>query len=402
METWPTDLAEAKQALAALLAGVDVARLDDRQSKRAMQHVAAMETMCAAMKGRLALRVSETNAFVRAGHRSPAHLVAATTGTTVGEAAASLATAARMEHLPRAAEAFAKGKLSTAKARALAAAASAVPEAEDELLLKAPDEDAASFTKRCRRTIASVTDPAERQRAVHRERYLREWVDESDAWNLAARGTKADGARIMAAIKADADQVFRETRRAGTERSTPEAYRFDALVRIATRAPEWSTARATAPSAHVHVNVDAEALLATKALPGATCEIPGLGAIPVAEAKRLLGDAILTVLVKKGRDVTTVAHHGRTIPTHIRRAIEARDTECVVEGCTVREGLEGHHVVPWAESHETTVDGVRMVCRFDHQLVTYEGFTLEPLNDGSGQYRLVPPIEAAGPERGPP
>jgi hypothetical protein len=197
----------------------------------------------------------------------------------------------------------------------------------------------------------------------------------------------------MAAIKAHADRIFAETRRAGTERSAPEAYRFDALVHLLDR----DAAEGSGPKAHVHVNVDAEALLSLTRLPGATCEIPGLGAVPAAEARKLLGDALLTVLVKKGRDVTTVAHHGRTVPVHVRRAVLARDPECVVEGCSVRDHLNLHHLVPWAENPVTTVDNVVPLCDFDHDLHHYEGFTLEPLHDGTGKYRLVPPDERAPP-----
>ena len=188
----------------------------------------------------------------------------------------------------------------------------------------------------------------------------------------------------MAALGAEADTVFKAARARG-DREPLDAYRFDALRNLITRDSAATTS--SGPKAHVHVNVDAEALLSLKGLPGATCEIPGLGAIPVEDARTMLGDALLTVIVRKGTDVTTVAHHGRTVPTAIRRAVEARDPECVVEGCTVRDHLELHHLIPWAEQPVTTADGVVRVCPWDHDLITYSGYTLEPLDDG--QYRLV-------------
>ena len=48
-----------------------------------------------------------------------------------------------------------------------------------------------------------------------------------------------------------------------------------------------------------------------------------------------MGDALLTILVKKGVDVTTIAHDGtETMPVSVRRAVLARDPECVVEICS--------------------------------------------------------------------
>jgi hypothetical protein len=372
---------------------LDVAALDAPLAVRATKLFGRIESIGAAGRGRTGRRIDETNAWQRAGHRSAAHAVAAMTGTSVGQATSSLQTAERLEHLGRTAEAFAKGRLSPAQAAEIAHAASEVPEAEDELLLKVRDERFAPFRDRCRRIAAGAHDPLERAKRIHTNRSCRTWTDAEGGWNLSARGTPADGGRIMAMLGAEADRVFKAARARG-DRDPLDAYCFDALRNLTTREGQAS---ASGPKAHVHVNVDAEALLAVKGMPGATCEIPGLGTIPVEDARAMLGDALLTVIVKKGVDVTTVAHHGRTVPTAIRRAVEARDPECVVEGCTVRDQLDLHHVIPWVEQPVTTVDGVVRICHWEHYLVTHCGYTLEPLGDG--QYRLVPPDE---PERGPP
>ena len=99
----------------------------------------------------------------------------------------------------------------------------------------------------------------------------------------------------------------------------------------------------------VHVRVDHGALLRGRVGPGEICEIPGIGPIPVAVARRLAVDSILSVLVTDGVDVTTVAHAGRTIPASVRRALIERDPVCVVPGCGLRDGLEIDHVEPFAE-----------------------------------------------------
>jgi hypothetical protein len=394
VETLPSDVRAHREHTVELYASVDVSRLNGRELERVLKDVAAIEHATAAFRGVVALRLAETNAWARNGHRSAAHAVAAATGTSVGSATAILQTAERLERLGDTAEAFAKGKLSPAQAAEIAHAASEVPDAEDELLLMVRDERFAPFKDRCRRIAASAHDPLEQAKRINAVRSCRTWTDAEGGWNLSARGTPADGGRIMAALGAEADAVFKAARARG-DRDPLDAYRFDALRNLTTR--DAGTATGSGPNAHVHVNVDAEALLAVKGMPGATCEIPGLGAIPVEDARAMLGDALLTVIVKKGVDVTTVAHHGRTVPTAIRRAVEARDPECVVEGCTVRDQLDLHHVIPWVEQPVTTVDGVVRICHWEHYLVTHCGYTLEPLGDG--QYRLISPDE---PERGPP
>jgi hypothetical protein len=392
--TMPSDLRAHREHTVGLFAGVDVARFDGRQAARALREVAAIKHAAAALEGVLARRIDETNTWVRDGHRSAAHAVAAATGTSVGQATSTLQTAERLEHLGRTAEAFAKGKLSPAQAAEIGHAASEVPDAEDELLLKVRDERFAPFKDRCRRIAASARDPLEQAKRIRANRSCRTWTDAEGAWNLSARGTPADGGRIMAALGAEADTVFKAARARG-DRDPLDAYRFDALRNLVTQ--EGGSATTSGPTAHVHVNVDAEALLSVKGMPGATCEIPGLGAIPVEDARAMLGDALLTVIIKKGVDVTTVAHHGRTIPTAIRRAVEARDPQCVVDGCTARDQLDLHHIIPWVDQPVTTVDGVVRICHWEHYLVTHCGYTLEPLGDGA--YRLVSPDE---PERGPP
>jgi hypothetical protein len=389
-----TETAAVAEALEGLAADLDPARFDGSQSVRLLKLFSRIKNIAAAAEGRMARRVDETNVWMRGGHRSAAHAVAAATGTSVGQATTTLQTAERLEHLGTTAEAYAKGKLSPAQAAEIAHAASEVPDAEDELLLKVNDERFAPFRDRCRRVAASAHDPLERAKRINAARSCRTWTDAEGAWNLSARGTPADGGRIMAALGAEADRVFKAARARG-DRDPLDAYRFDALRNLTTR--EAGAATGSGPKAHVHVNVDAEQLLSLKGMPGATCEIPGLGAIPVEDARAMLGDALLTVIIRKGVDVTTVAHHGRTVPTAIRRAVEARDPECVVEGCTVRDQLDLHHVIPWVEQPVTTVAGVVRICHWEHYLVTHCGYTLEPLSDGT--YRLVAPDE---PERGPP
>ena len=64
------------------------------------------------------------------------------------------------------------------------------------------------------------------------------------------------------------------------------------------------------------------------ALPGATCEIPGVGPVNAQWARDLLCESFLTFVVKKGKDITTVAHFGRHIPAELRTALVVSGREC--------------------------------------------------------------------------
>jgi hypothetical protein len=385
------EIGEHCEALETALARLDVDALSGARASQVLRRVARTRHACAELEGRLARRVERTGIWRQGGHKSAAQFLAAATGTSVGAATAELATAERLESLPETADAYRAGRLSPGQAAEIANATVAAPDAEYDLLLSARTETYSHFRDHCRRVKAAHTDLNAAHRRIHAARSLRTWTDAEGAWQLHASGTVTDGATIMAALNAETDVVFRAARAEG-RREPHEAYAFDALVRVAAR-ERTDRAASSGPKAHVHVNVDAEPLLAAQATPGGTCEIPGIGPIPVEAARAYLGDALLTVIVKKGVDVTTVAHHGRTVPTAVRRAVEARDPECVNATCSAREHLEIHHLEDWVRTHTTIVDGVVRVCRWDHYLITHCGYTLTPRGEGEadGTYDLIPP-----------
>jgi hypothetical protein len=107
------------------------------------------------------------------------------------------------------------------------------------------------------------------------------------------------------------------------------------------------------------------------------CEIPGIGPIPVAAARRLWSDAILKVLVTDGCDVKAVAHAGRTIPAKVRTALEGRDQTCAVPGCDMRDGLAIDHIIPFAEGGPSTLENLGRLCNWHHYLKTHCGYRLE-------------------------
>jgi hypothetical protein len=98
----------------------------------------------------------------------------------------------------------------------------------------------------------------------------------------------------------------------------------------------------------------------------------------------------LTILVKKGVDVTTIAHDGsKTMPTAVRRAVLARDQVCVVDTCSAPT-IEVHHVEWRSRGGKHSVENCRGLCHWCHKLVHHEGYDLEPNGDGTYLLRAPP------------
>ncbi len=356
---------------------------------RLLKLFAEAERLAAAGKALMARRVEETRVWSGEGHRSAASWLAATTGSSVGSAIGTLETARRLEDLPAVADAQREGRLSEVQAREVAAAASADPRAEADLLSAAAREPVAALKQRCQRLKASAADEAARHRAVHDRRCLAHWNDPDGAFRLNLRTTAEAGASILANLKPFCDQAFADARAAGRREST-EAYAADALVAMAEAAvaPEADGGQASGPRAMVHVRVDHAALLRGHTEAGEVCEVPGVGPIPVATARAWAGDAVLRALVTDGVDVVAVAHAGRSVTAAQRAAIEERDPVCVVPGCTTGKGLEIDHVDGWTLTHTTTLGRLARLCRWHHYLKTHCGHRLDGV---AGDWRLIPP-----------
>ena len=358
-----------------VVAGFEPGSLDGEAAVRALELFGEMERLAAAGKALAARRVEETRVWQRRGVRSAAHLVASMCGSSVRSAVETLETARRLDELPATAEALRSGKLSAAQASEIASAAGDRPDVEAALVAAAGEESLPALQaavpggagRRHRR-------PGQTTSVIRDGRYLRNWTDGEGALCLQARLCPDDGAKVLAAIEAYRPRIF-ATARADGRREPYQAYAADALVALAEGAGSGGGAK-KGPGAMVHVRVDHAALVRGHTEEGETCDIPGVGPIPVASARALAADCILKVLVTKGVDVVAVAHGGRTIPAHVRSALEARDPVCVIPGCAERKGLEIDHLVPFAEGGPSTLDNLVRACHFHHGLKTHHGWVL--------------------------
>jgi hypothetical protein len=370
----------AIDALKSTARALDPACVDGHDAAALLDVVSEGERVCGAMKALLARRVEETKVWRESGHRSAAHWIADATGETVGTATRTLETARALDALPETDAAFRAGELSETQAAEITNAAGADPSAESALLETAAATSVKGLRDRCRQVRAGAeADDQGWARRLHVERRAHEWTDPDGAYRLDARLAPDAGARFSSAWRAHVDRIFHDARRAG-RREPRAAYAADALVALATEGP--------CKPVEVRVTIDSSALSRGHTEPGERCEIERVGPVPVTTARALLDDASVAVIVRDGDDITAVSSPNRTIPTKLRRALEARYPTCGVKACANDQFLEIDHIVAVEDHGPTELANLWRICTHHHALKTHWDWKVigEP-----GSWDLAPP-----------
>jgi hypothetical protein len=137
------------------------------------------------------------------------------------------------------------------------------------------------------------------------------------------------------------------------------------------------------------VRVDLDALTRGAVEGEERCEITGVGPVAVRVARQILADAIVHLLVTRGRDVATIVHGGRGPSAAQKLALLWTQPTCSRPGCDqLWTHTEIDHRVPWAHTHHTTLPELDRLCRHDHRLKTRHGWALIA---GTGTRPTVPP-----------
>ena len=355
----------------------DADQLSGPDARSAVEGFVELEKFAAAGKLLAIGRLDQTSAWVGDGRfRDIEAWLASISGITVGSARGTSKTARRLRALPASSDALRSGGLSPTQADAIAGAASADPNAETSLLETAKTAGVRGLKNECDRVAAAAAsreaeiDQYERIRAA---RSLRHRRLADGTGSIEIRGPLDRTAQMMAALEPYERELFEENRTSG-RREHPDAVAFDAMVRLceqsvlARTGPERTTG--SRPLAMVVVHMSKAAYERGWTDPGETCEVAGLGPIPVAVARRMASDSIFKSLVVDGVDVIRVSHHGRTIPAHLRTAVEAKDPVCTIEGCEISHHLEIDHNIPVAEGGLTELENLDRLCHHDHDRKT--------------------------------
>ncbi len=141
------------------------------------------------------------------------------------------------------------------------------------------------------------------------------------------------------------------------------------------------------------LRIDLDALTRGAAEGDETCEITGIGPIPVRVARELLGESIIKLVVTRGVDVANVTHLGRGPTAAQRIALLWQSPACSVEGCA-RTRVEIDHREPWAATHRTRLDRLDPLCAHHHDQKHRRGWALTP---GTGRRPFVAPHDPRHP-----
>jgi hypothetical protein len=368
----PAGLADVRavaECLGAVMARLDpsVVTVDDAMAM--VDVFCRIERMGAAGKTLLAKRAVDSERLLRhKGFRDGVDYVARATDSTVGEAAAVLATADALAGLDATSDVVKAGGMSPRRAVAVATAARANPDSEHEMLAiaeKGSLREVQERSRQIRRDASSETDE-QRARRWWRRRSLRHGIDgdSGEGWGR-WRLPPAEHAELVAELNRR-KQVFFDTARREQRREGDDAYLADALVDMARhpgipRPPAGPPTRDGADpdtdssidaggasvgvlsagrirwNQKVLVRVDGTAAQRGHTLPGERCEIAGVGPITAGEVRDLLGsDALKAVVVTDPDDhnqVHTIANLGRgpldpaTLLDDVRAAIDARGVD---------------------------------------------------------------------------
>jgi 5-methylcytosine-specific restriction endonuclease McrA len=356
--------------------------LDGPGALRLVELFAEAEHVAAAGKAIAARRVDATGAHRERGHRSAGELLARVSGVTVGAAESTLRTAERLEELPATDAAFRAGELSEVQAREISYAASQDPSAEGALLGTARRQPVKGLKQRCARVVAaSVDDDEAWARRLHDQRAVYVWHEHGA---LRADVTLAPdrAANVHAALEAETDRIFRDARAAG-QREPRVAYMADALANLVTNGPSKPI--------DARLNADTTALERGHVIAGETCELEGLGPIPVTSARQLLRDARVTLLVHDDDRISHVSSVTRTVPAKLRRWLEATYPECGRQGCNNTRNLIIDHIERYTDGGILDEHNAWRLCPTCNDLKTHRGWKVIGT---PGRWDLVPPDHA--------
>lgn len=302
--------------------------------------------------------------------RSCAEWLAWRCGITLSAAREKVRTAQALRGLPQISGAFADGRLSYSKVRALTRAADR--HNEDLLLAYALSATATQVEERCRQMRNVEPDATERAQ--------RSWTRRSlSAWRNAERGTMTISLEVPIESGEIVTGAIDRAIEAGEGASGPEfeeaswhTQQADALVAVARAyldggSQQGVSASSTADHYQVVVHVDEAALRGGE----------GRSDLPIETVKRLACDGSLVPVVDNAAgEPLSIGRKRRSVPPAIRRALWSRDRGCSFPGCCNTRFVDAHHVRHWSEDGETSLENLVLLCSHHHRLGHEGGYRI--------------------------
>ncbi len=413
--------ASLRRDLRKLCRAVDPDRLTGAEAARIIEEAAGIEKLAAGVRLRVAKRIDESVAGAE-GEDGPGKWLANKTGLSPKDAARDIETSEKLDDLDATDAALANGDLSPTQAHEVSSAAAADPSAEQGLLETAKDASVPELKRKAKKVRAAASNNEDKAKNAHENRDLYSGIDEEtgDGW-FHGKGPAAKVAQMLAFLEPWIHAEFAIARRAGRYERRG-AYAFDALLAALDfaaacrtgsrgRGPDAAGGSAGAgpmggpgpvgPPANILVRADLSAILRGRTVPGETCEIDGLGPIPVDALRELLPQAAIDLILTDGVDVFNVTHFGRRANARQQVVLDWFGGECSRLGCTATRHLQVDHRIDWSTVKITELRNLDWLCGDDHRRKTHEDWALV---HGRGKRQMVPPDDPAHPRTraGPP
>ena len=290
-----------------------------------------------------------------------------------GAAAERVEIGKQLERLPKTEAAFARGDVGYQHVAVMARTAenlgaAAVRSEEGNLLKAAQSMDPGQFTtvvKNFEHRVDAAAALAEANRAYER-RYLH-ISDPHDGLVRIDGLLDAEGGAIVKARLAGLIKPTKDDQRTHGQRCA------DALVECCRQGSGKGDSSGPRPQLIIRASLDTLA-----GIPGAAAgELEGGGTVPAETVQRHACDSALTRLVGRSELEHELNHAMRTLPASTRRALEARDRQCVWPGCArPLSWCDGHHLVWWTRGGETSLPNLALLCRPHHRMVHEGGWSL--------------------------
>jgi hypothetical protein len=296
--------------------------------------------------------------------------------------------------------AFAAGKLSYAKVRALTRVAK--PETEQDFLDIAMHATASQIEKLTAAYRRVRVDPSEP--AADLRRFVRRADTASGMVRIEMQLPPEQANVVWEAMSAALDGGRRESKR---DVSAETADRADSGVSAETRHDRVGPIVLQAEQADAMVSVAQAYLQHDPRTLGSGYELVvmttkdqlehgpgGVGGflrdgtpIPLHIARMLACDCTrVNVETSESGEMLDVGRARRTIPSAIGRALWLRDGGCRAPGCGRKHHLHAHHIEAWADGGKTSTSNLVLLCPSHHMLV-HEGQLFVTLNDGTIEFR---------------
>jgi hypothetical protein len=283
-------------------------------------------------------------------------------------------TAHALRALPAISAAFAEGRLSYSKVRALTRVADL--RQEDLLLAYALGTTAENVEERCRQIRNVAPESVHDARRAWSNRSLTMWRDERrGVLRLVLEVPIEEGELVARAIDCAvaAGEVTTHLdpgTEAESKSTTWRAQQADALIAVMKAylgGGDGGESGSTADHYQVVVHADAQSLRG-----GA-----GRADLPIETVRRLLCDcSFATVFEDDNGQPLDVGRKQRVVSTPLRRALYARDRGCTFPGCHRKRYLDGHHLKHWINGGETVPDNMTLLCTYHHRLLHEGAFSI--------------------------